>query len=66
MTFITIAASVISFIEVPWRNEVCSWNATVWRISLVCRRKGVVCGCGVFLIYALSLWLPCSMNKIKK
>ena len=28
--------------------------------------KGGVCGRGVFLIYALSLRLPCSMNKIKK
>ena len=25
-----------------------------------------MCGRGVFLIYALSLRLPCSMNKIKK
>ena len=66
MTFITIAASVISFIEVPRRNEVCSWNATVWRISLVCRRKGVCAVAGFFLIYALSLRLPRSMNKIKK
>ena len=38
MTFITIAASVIFFfIEVLLRNGVCSWNATVWRISIVCR-----------------------------
>ena len=65
MTFIPIAASVISFIEVPQRNGVCSWNATVWRISLVLD-EGDVCGCGAFLIYALSLRLPCNMNKIKK
>ena len=26
MTFITIVASVISFIEVPRRNEVCSYD----------------------------------------
>ena len=52
MTFITIAASVISFIEVPRRNEVCSWNATVWRISLVCRRKGVCAVAG------FSLFMP--------
>ena len=51
MTFIPIAASVISFIEVPQRNGVCSWNATVWRISLVCRRKGVgaVAGFSLFM-----------------
>ena len=65
MTFIPIAASVISFIEVPQRNGVCSRNATVWRISLVCRQGGV-CGRGDFLTYALSLRLPCNMNKIKK
>ena len=51
MTVITIAASVISFIEVPRRNEVCSWNATVWRISLGHRRKGVcaVAGFSLFM-----------------
>ena len=65
MTFVPIAASVISFIEAPQRNGVCSWNATMWRISLVCRREGGMCGRGVFLIYAFSLRLPCSMNKIK-
>ena len=32
----------------------------------VCRRKGVCAVAGYFLIYALSLRLPCSMNKIKK
>ena len=66
MTFIPIAASVFSFIEVPQRNEVCSWNATVWRISLVCRRKGTCAVAGFFLTYASSLRLPCNMNKIKK
>ena len=66
MTFIPIAASVISFIEVPQRNEVCSWNATVWRIYLLCRREGLCAVAGFFLIYALSLRLLCSMNKIKK
>ena len=66
MTFIPIAASVISFIEVPQRNEVWSWNATVWRISLLCRREGLCAVARFFLIYALSLRLPCSMNKIKK
>ena len=65
-TFIPIAASVISFIEVPQRNEVCSWNATVWRISLLCRREGLCAVAGFFLIYALSRRLPCSMNKKKK
>ena len=66
MTFIPIAASVISFIEVPQRNEVCSWNATVWRIFFLCRREGLCAVAGSFLIYALSLRLPCSINKIKK
>ena len=50
MTFITFAASVISFIEVPRRNEVCSWNATVWSISLVCGRRGVCAVVGFSLL----------------
>ena len=32
----------------------------------VCRQKGVCAVAGYFLICALSLRLPCSMNKIKK
>ena len=66
MTFIPIGASVVSFIEVPLRNVVCSQDGTMWRISLVCRQRGGVCVCEVFRIYALSLRLSCNMNKIKK
>ena len=52
MTFIFIAASVISFIEVPRRNEVCSWNASVWRISLLVGERGCVRSRGI------SLFMP--------
>ena len=56
LTFIPIAASVISFIEVPRRNEVCSWNATVWRISLFVGERGCVLSRGIslFMPYALG------------
>ena len=52
MTFIFIAASVFPFIEVPRRNEVCSWNATVWRISLLVGERGCVRSRGI------SLFMP--------
>ena len=52
MTFIPIAASVISFIEAPRRNEVCSWNATVWRIFLFADERGGVWSRGI------SLFMP--------
>ena len=64
MTFIPIAASVISFIEVPRRNEVCLERDRM-EDFFVCRRKGVCAVARYFLIYALSLRLLCSMNKIK-
>ena len=54
MTSIPIAASVISFIEVPRRNEVCSCNATMWRISLLCRQKGLCAVAGFFLYLCLK------------
>ena len=52
MTFIPIAASVISFIEVPRGNDVCSWNVTVWRISLFAGERGCVRSRGI------SLFMP--------
>ena len=39
-----------------------AWRAGECQASV----EGGVCSRGVFLIYALSLRLPCSMNKIKK
>ena len=52
MTFIFIAASVFSFIEVPQRNEVCSWNTTVWGITVFGSERGWVRSRG------FSLFMP--------